>query len=411
MSLDLDARTTSAALIATLFWLPVACGDVPVPDQDIDLEGGGIDLPGTTDGSDDGPLDESGGTTNGADGSSDGSDPDSTGSTGEPSNGEGGPPTCQEETLQLSVDPPQVMLLLDKSYSMIEFSWDHDGDQLTPPVTRWNSLHGVVDALTHDVQDGIELGMVLFPSPSVADNGTDTACLVDPEPAAAVALHNADDIVAALPGPDALALYGGTPVSGGMAVVLEHLAEVYDGRPQAVVLVTDGAANCMEGTSGNEVFTEYDEDLAPMVAAAHAGGIPTYVVGVDIVDAVGVYPQDNPYVRLGELAEAGGVPREGGEAFYNTTDEDQLLMALDDIAADIGCTFTLDTPAEFAAQVTVRVGSEVVPRVEECEPDGEGWRFVEEQAPYQSIELCAASCQLAQTEATLDLDYACPPPG
>ena len=59
-----------------------------------------------------------------------------------------------------------VMLLLDKSYSMIEFQWDHDGDAGTPTVTRWDSLHTVVDALAHDVEDDMELGMVLFPSPA-----------------------------------------------------------------------------------------------------------------------------------------------------------------------------------------------------------------------------------------------------
>lgn len=407
MSLEPIARSLPTALIAILGLLSVGCHDVSI-DSDIELEPG-IDLPGTTDGPDDGPLpDESGSGSTG--GTADDTDDEPTGSTGEPSNDEG-PPTCDEQTLQLSVDPPQVMLLLDKSYSMVESSWDHDDNTSTSPVTRWNSLYSVVDTLSHDVEDGIELGMVLFPSASVTDNGTATACMVDPSPGATVALHNADAIVGALPGPDALDLYGGTPVSAGMNVVLDHLEQVYDGRPQAVVLVTDGAANCMAGTSGNAVFTEYDEGLAPLVAGAFASGIPTYVVGVDIVDAVGSYPQDNPYVRLGELAQAGGVPREGDEAFYNTTDEDQLLMALDEIAADIGCTLTLDTPAQFAQQVSVKVGGVHVPRVDECGPDGEGWRYVQDAAPYESIELCAQTCSLAQAEATLDLGYICPPAG
>jgi hypothetical protein len=195
-------------------------------------------------------------------------------------------------------------------------------------------------------------------------------------------------------------------------VVLEHLAAVQEGRPQAVVLVTDGAANCMDGTSDMGVFTEYDENLEPLVAGAFAGGIPTYVIGVDIVDAVGIYPQDNPYVRLGELAVAGGVPREGAaEAFYNTTDEDELLTALGGITAELGCTLTLTTPALFADQLTVRVNGAVVPQVDECQPDGEGWRLLQDAAPYESIELCAASCEQAHMQDGLDVTYACPPEG
>jgi hypothetical protein len=416
MSLGFVVRKLPTALITGFGLLCVGCTDVPI-DEDVELEPG-IDLPGTTDGADDSPppVDSEGPepTTHGSDEDPGDDDPDgSTGTTGEPSDEEtAGPPSCAEESIQLTVEPPQVMLLLDKSYSMIENAWDHDGDPLTPTVTRWNSLYSVVDTLAHDVEDGMELGMVLFPSPSITDNGTGTACMVDPEPGAAASLLNADALVSALPAPEATDLYGGTPTSGGMAVVLEHLAAVQDGRPQAVVLVTDGAANCMDGTSDMGVFTEYDENLEPLVAGAFAGGIPTYVIGVDIVDAVGIYPQDNPYVRLGELAVAGGVPREGAaEAFYNTTDEDELLTALGGITAELGCTLTLTTPALFADQLTVRVNGAVVPQVDECQPDGEGWRLLQDAAPYESIELCAASCEQAHMQDGLDVTYACPPEG
>lgn len=411
-------RTPAAVLLATLGLLAVGCTDAPTPEMEIDLEPG-IDLPGTTDGSEsEGSGDPTPDPDGGTGGSSDDApvDPDEgSGSEGSSSDGEPIdpiPPSCNEESIQLTVEPPQVMLLLDKSYSMIEFQWDHDGDEGTPMVTRWNSLYTVVDTLTHDVQDEMELGMVLFPSPAVADNDTATACMVDPAPGAPVAPGNADAIVGALPGPDAVDLYGGTPTSNGLAVALEHLAEIADGRPQAVVLVTDGAANCMQGTSGMGVFTEYDMGLAPMVAEAYAGGIPTYVIGVDIVDAVGTYPQDNPYQRLSEVALAGGVPREGAsESFYNTTDEAELLTALGGITAELGCTLTLETPADFVEQLTVRIDGQEVPRVDECGPDGVGWRLLQESAPFESIELCSVTCDDAHQQAGLDVTYACPPEG
>jgi hypothetical protein len=405
-------RKPVVALLAALGLLAVGCTDVTAPEMDIDLEPG-IDLPGTTHGSEEGSGEPAPDPDRGSGGTGDESppiDPDD-GSSGEPSD-DHGLPSCNEESLLLTVEPPQVMLLLDKSYSMIEFQWDHDGDALTPPVTRWNSLYTVVDTLAHDVEDEMELGMVLFPSPSVTDNDTDTACMVDPEPGAPAAPHNAAAIVGALPGPDTTALYGGTPASGGMQVVLDHLDAIEDGRPQAVVLVTDGAANCMAGASGMGVFTEYDMGLMPLVAQAYARGIPTYVVGVDIVDAVGTYPQDNPHDRLSEIAEAGGVPHQGGsESFYNTTDEAELLTALGSITAELGCTLTLDTPAMFVDQLTVRVGGVEVPRVDECGPDGVGWRLLQAVPPYDSVELCPVTCDEAHVQASLDVTYACPPEG
>jgi len=419
MSLGAVVRNPVPALVFALGLLAVGCSDVTPPGMDMNPDSG-IEPFGTTDGTDgDEPttVDPDTGSTGGtAESGDDPVDPDDTaestdGSSGEPSD-DHGPPTCNEESIELTVEPPQVMLLLDKSYSMIEFEWDHDADPLTPTITRWNSLYTVVDALAHDVEDDMELGMVLFPSPAVADNDTDTACMVDAEPGAPVAVHNADAIVGALPAPDTTDLYGGTPVSGGMAVVLEHLATIEDGRPQAVVLVTDGAANCMAGSSGMDVFTAYDEGLSPLVAQAFADGISTYVIGVDIVDAVGTYPQDNPYLRLSELAQAGGVPRQGAaEAFYNTTDETELLTALDGITAELGCTLTLETPAIFADQLTMEVGGVEIPRVDECPPDGVGWRLLQEAAPYDSIELCSASCDAAHLQQGLDVTYACPPEG
>lgn len=371
-----------------------------------DATDAGDDVPGSADGS---------GTAGGGsadsdpDGGSNG-DPDSSTGSGQPSDDDG-PPPCNDETIQLAVEPPQVMLLLDKSGSMVQNVWDHDDDPMTPSITRWNSLYTVVDALTNDVQDGIELGMALFPSVSLTETDAATACIVDPDPAAPVSLSNAAAIVNALPGPESTEIYGGTPVSGGIGVALNHLAQIQDGRPQAILLVTDGAANCMEGTSGNDVFTEYDDELAPLVAGAFADGIPTYVVGVDILDEVGIYPEDNPYVRLNELAQAGGVPQQGMDSFYNTTDEAQLLQALGEITSELGCTIELTIPAEFENQLTVEVGGIEVPRVDQCEPDGEGWRYLQDSAPFTSIELCPGSCDSAQATAALDVEYSCVPQG
>ncbi len=410
------ARPTLFGLVG-LGLLLIGCQDVTVP-SDVDVEPG-INLPPTTsesDGDSDGDQTD---PDRDSDGDSDPERADETGetggadgSTGEPSSDDNSPPSCNDQTFELNVEPAQVVLLLDKSYSMVDNQWDHDGDDVTPPVTRWNSLYNVVDSLTHDVEAGLELGMVLFPTDTLVDNGTATACTVESEPHAPVAPNNADEIIAALPGPNAQDLYGGTPVSGGMMVALEHLSTIADGREQAVILVTDGAANCMDGFSGDEVFTVYDENLRPLVEDAAAEGVPTYVVGVDIVDGIGVFPADNPYVRLNELAVAGGVPQIGGaESFYNTTDQAQLLEALDGIVAELGCNLQLDTPATTLDQITIEIDGEVVPRVEQCTPGFPGWHPLSAASPYNELELCAASCQMAQADATVELELACLPEG
>ena len=100
----------------------------------------------------------------------------------EPGDGDGDdheqPPTCETTTAIASNVPPNVMLVLDKSRSMVNYTWDDDGMPQTDEVTRWTSLHATVDSITHQYQDGMRLGLTLFPS--VEATGTyDVGQLVD----------------------------------------------------------------------------------------------------------------------------------------------------------------------------------------------------------------------------------------
>ncbi len=384
-----DTRTHSrAAAFAIATGLSLGGCDPSPPE--IDDGGTGIVLPDTdTDGATDGDTD----------GDTDGSD-ESTGDDGL---------SCGGETFELRAEAPHVVLLLDKSNSMVSNTWDHDASGATSPITRWNSLYHVAEALAVGQQDALELGVVLFPSATLTSNDSATACTVDAEPGALVGNFDADSVASTLPGPNDTDLYGGTPTSRGMEVALEHLAQIDDGRPQAIVLVTDGAANCMAGTDGQDVFTRYDDDLEPLVRDAFMQGVPTYVVGVDIIDALGQYPQANPYERLDAIAEAGGVPQAGEESFYNAANEGELLDALDEITAQVGCTFELELSAEHEEQISMSIGGDSVARVDECQPGEAGWRYVEPSAPYETIELCAATCSGAGDLFEVEIERACSP--
>src|SRR5690606_20011070 len=59
------------------------------------------------------------------------------------------PPTCETTTAIASTVPPNVMLVLDKSRSMLNYTWDDDGLAQTPEVTRWYSLHGTVESIAN----------------------------------------------------------------------------------------------------------------------------------------------------------------------------------------------------------------------------------------------------------------------
>src|SRR5690606_6192128 len=127
--------------------------------------------------------------------------------------------TCETTTAIANNVPPNVMLVLDKSASMVNYTWDDDGVPHTQEVTRWASLHATVDSITSQYQDGMQLGLTLFPS-TEATGSFSGACLVNDLPEVGVGLANAAAIMSAIPAAEAMNIYGATPAAAGIATAL-----------------------------------------------------------------------------------------------------------------------------------------------------------------------------------------------
>lgn len=386
----------TAYLKPTTVWIAAvilaACGD----DSTAGAGDTGIALP--TDSADDNGNDDLDGGSGSADGTADGADDL--------------PGNCGASTFMLDHQPTNVVLVLDKSFSMVDNYWDSDNDQSSEPVTRWNSLHRSVSFIIDEFDEGLNFGAVLFPSVTVPDNEWETACLVGIEPDAPVAPNNGEMVMASLPPANDLDIYGGTPASEGVSTALNHLRSLDPELPRAMILITDGAANCLAGTSDQDVFDIYDENLPALVAEAYnAEDIPTYVVGIDIVNEIVDFPQDNPFERLNEVAIAGGFPQPGQEKFHNAADEEELRSAISQISSQIGCIIPLETPPEQPDLLSVFIAGDEVARVDSCEGTEEGWRYINPEGPYDEIELCANSCSALHNQGTLSAVLNCVPPG
>jgi von Willebrand factor type A domain len=317
------------------------------------------------------------------------------------------PPTCETTTAVASNMPPNVMLVLDKSRSMINFSWDDDGDSQTADVTRWNSLYGTVDSIATQYEQGMNLGVTLFPSKAATSDYYE-ACLVSAAPEVATAAGNASAILAAIPGAESLDLYGATPAAAGIATALAHLESLQDGRPAAMILITDGAANCGIGNAGADLFNLYDEDLPLLVADAwERAGIPTYVIGIDIQEE-SLAPDTRPRDKLDEVAQLGGVPQAGDVGFYDATNADVLLSALDEIASSVSCTVQLGEAPSGPDQLMVRINGQTLEQLDSCE-QGDGWVFSDPDGALDRIELCNAACDSLLEFGEVEAEFLCPP--
>jgi hypothetical protein len=304
-----------------------------------------------------------------------------------------------------------VVLVLDKSYSMIDNSWDHDGNPGTGPVTRWHSLYDSVEFIVDEFDDGLNFGAVLFPAIDVPDNEWQNACIVSLEPDAPVMPLGGEAVLAALPDRDTFSIFGGTPASQGISTALNHLRSLDPELPRAMILITDGAANCLAGTTDSAVFDLYDTNLPGLVASAYNDeDIPTYVVGIDIIDGIANYPQDNPFERLNEVAIAGGFPQPGAEKFHNARDEEELRSAISQISSQIGCIIPVEAPAQ-PELLSIYIDGELIPWVDSCAGEVLGWRYTNPAGPYDEIELCAEACDALHNIGTLSATYNCIPQG
>lgn len=339
------------------------------------------------------------------------------------------PDNCGEVDFELIAVPPNVVLVLDKSGSMVSDNdadddgeldgfWDHDADPMTPVVSRWNSLYNVVDFVVTNFDAQINFGGVLFPSTEATNQYGPNSCIVDDTPQVDVQPMAGDEILAAIPGPDDVDIQGATPATAGVQTALDHLDTLDPTVPRFLILVTDGAANCSaDFPAAPELIENYDTNLPILVGTAFTDGeIPTFVVGIDIVDAeVGMgndgVPLANTFVELNTVAEAGGRARPGAEKFFNTVNEIELMEALGEIAGQVvSCTIPLDPAPLNPDFVTVEIGGMSIDRVDDCATE-DGWVFTNPDGPYESLELCGSACEAYVEAGLVDATYGCPPAG
>jgi hypothetical protein len=379
--------TTLAAAALTTLVLATGCNDVMLDEVEY-MTGGDM--------GDDG--DEAGETgDDGGDGGDEAGDGDGDG------DGDFEPPTCGGDTIVLEQTTPNVMLVLDKSGSMTSQKWQQDGQT----VTRWNSLHGVVTDILAAHDESMNFGAALFPAIGADHNDADLACIVNGGPEVEVGPNNGAAILAAIPGADETTK-GATPATAGILNGLSHLESMDRDGSKAMILVTDGAANCKAGE--DDYIGEYDDALAPAVADAYErAGIPTYVVGIDMKDWDGSV-NVNPREALDEVALEGGVPRQGDDAFYDVKSQDDLEAALEQITSKVACTVSLETAAPGPAYTEVTIDGETWDYVESCD-DGDGWTFTSDAHPFNTIELCGTTCDAFAEAGELATDYTCPPEG
>jgi len=349
-----------------------------------------------------------------------------TGGSGESTFGEG---ECPEAPfIDLNFERPQVMLVIDKSSSMVSKPWDHDEDDAdddglqdaddaspaTPRRTRWQSTIDVLTEFLSAREGALHIGAALFPSMEATQMYDEGACITNAMVEAPVG-SSATQILMTLPPAEASNLKGASPARRGIEAAVTELQGIPFPAIQRMIVLTDGAGNCAaEAPDAETLFESSDPLLEQVVAGAHAQGISTHVIGLEIADVTSDqtkdgYPDDtNAYERLNTLAVAGGVARDGADKFYNVKTDTEMAAALAEIADGlIPCTLFLnfELPLFEFLELTVNdVPYGKASGVECTELDG--WRWVDET--HLGIELCGQACLDFRASGDIDARVRCP---
>lgn len=262
-----------------------------------------------------------------------------------------GPPACDKLRLQGAPNSPDILIVLDRSGSMVGF-----GDVRNAGKNRWLPSVSAIRTLTSELTETVAFGLMLFPDPAANGGvtipgigtfgGNGMGGCTPGKVNVPVNLNTADEIAAALErsAPD---VAGATPTAASLVAARMALdTSCADCRPtpKYVLLVTDGQPTCGMGGAGDTAAADIE---ATNVAIDNltADGVKTYVIGYDTASDPAAATAMDGFAMHG-----------GTEKHFPVEDEATLIAELTRIAgALVPCEFELSMDIPDPSYVRVEI--------------------------------------------------------
>ena len=322
----------------------------------------------------------------------------SSGGGGDVGLGTGGT-TCGTAAVPVMPEPPDILIIQDKSASM----QDNDADQGCTggcgAASKWSEATKAVGSVVMATQMNVNWGIKFF-----SDNN---ACDASNAPAVGIAPANGTAVANAImntqPG-------GNTPTRDAIMSGTAYLASLTDTNPKFILLATDGLPNCPSGCASmanpSKTCTNTDnpnEDMAAeaAIAMAAAQGYQTFVIGIgSVTSAVNT---------LNQFAINGGQAQTGAAtSYYAATDEAALEAALTKIVGIVAsCTIPLTGVPANLTNVAVSVDNTSGTPTKVPQDATNGWTYTD--ATNTAIQLHGTYCDGVKggTYSNVQFVYAC----
>jgi hypothetical protein len=370
-----------SALLSAL----IGCGFSPVPPAQGSGTGGSTST-GATGGTTGGPGAGGSGLT-GFGGSGSGG---VGGGGGDVGPGTGGTPSCGQTNVTVMPQPPDILIVQDKSLSMNE---DASGANCnTTGCSKWSQVSTAIDTVVMATQTTVNWGLMFFGSDSMC--GVSTTPIVPITPSASYAPISqayANNMPSS---------YTPTEAAVNAAVTVMQAQMQTDANPKYLLLATDGLPNCKAGA--RNVMDDDSAGAETAVTNAMTAGFPTFVVGIG--NTMGV-------ATLNQLAMNGGEPQVGsadGNSFYEVNSTADLVTALNKIVGLVAsCTIPLTGVNGTLAKVAVSAQDASGNTVEIMQDPTNGWSYTDTTMKAIILNGTACSSLQAGTLTGFQFIYTC----
>lgn len=299
---------------------------------------------------------------------------------------------CATSTASAEQLPLHMVVVLDKSGSMCEFTSSTSPRDCNNPSSKWQQVTTSLDSFFKSPQSkGITVSLIAFPVNNNMCNGPTYQTPIAADVALPDTTGKLAQVIAGLSGD------GSTPTSAALSGSIEYAktvnAKLAGKGKVAVVMATDGLP---QGCSGDSISG------ASTIAANAKATVPTYVIGVG-----------NLLNDLNSLASAGGT----NKAYIVSTSTqsavaNEFATALSQIRGQsLACEYALPQPPagqtldlqKVNVQYSPAGGSAQTLKYSEACASADGWRYDNAQNPTK-ILLCQSACDKAKSDVSAKMD-------
>jgi Mg-chelatase subunit ChlD len=278
---------------------------------------------------------------------------------------------CAHEAFELSRQPAEILIVLDRSGSMKEIP---TGDT----STKWDLVVPGVNQVVTATDASVSWGLKVFPEGEGASCNAMTVTNAIPVPIAAKnAAAVTGQITASTPEGQ------GTPTGAAVNAATAYLKTLTEPNPKIILLATDGEPTCAATGSNTAQARTY---AVQAITDAATAGFKTVVVGVATTKTATTQ-------ALNDMAVAGQMPRVDADPtapkFYLASTKDELVAALQQITGKVSnCVFNLTSTPPDPDNIAVKINGEKAPK---DTTHTNGWDYI--GTGYKQVEVFGQWCE------------------